>query len=203
MNWETIMCFGDSITIGSRSMLAYPEYCGDFLSKSTNKKWNVINHAKAGYTTIDLARSINENFFNLKNCNPEIATIMIGTNDLKCNTSIEDFKIAYNQVLIKARLIVGNSNVILFKIPTLIDGVMLPYKIEMNEKMEEFNDYIQSVGDKEGLLVKEFAVKADDFYDGVHLNESGSREWGRQIAKLITSMRYSSESPVEVKKAFV
>lgn len=198
MNWETIMCFGDSITIGSRSMLAYPEYCGYFLSKSTNKKWNVINHAKAGYKTIDLARSINENFFNLKNCNPEIATIMIGTNDLKSNSSIEDFKIAYNQVLIKVRLIVGNSNIILFKIPTLVEGVMLPYKIEMNERMKEFNDYIQSVGDKEGLLVEEFIVNPDDFYDGVHLNATGSRNWGKQIAKLITGMRYSAEVSFEM-----
>jgi lysophospholipase L1-like esterase len=199
MNWETIMCFGDSITIGARSILAYPEYCGDILSKLTNKKWNVINHAKSGYTTIDLARSINENFVNLKSCKPEIATIMIGTNDLKSNTSIEDFKIAYEQIIIKVRLIVGGSNIILFKIPTLVEGVMLPYRIEMNQKVIEFNDFIQSVGDSEGLIVKEFCINSEDFYDGVHLNAEGSKRWGDYIAKIIISMRYSTGTLFEGK----
>lgn len=41
MNWETLLCMGDSITIGSRSYLGYPEYAGHYLSTETNKKWNV------------------------------------------------------------------------------------------------------------------------------------------------------------------
>ncbi|WP_271730045.1 SGNH/GDSL hydrolase family protein [Aquimarina algiphila] len=193
MNWETIMCFGDSITIGSRSMLAYPEYCGHFLSTETKKKWNVVNHAKAGFTTIDLVRSINNNFFNLKSFKPEIATIMIGTNDLKSNTSISDFQIAYTQVIIKARLIVGSSNIILIKIPKLLEGVMLPYKIEMNERIEEFNHLIQDIGNKESLIVEKMNSNCSDFYDGVHLNDIGSKNWGKQLADVITNMRYSKE----------
>ncbi len=45
MNWETLMCFGDSITIGARSYCGYPEYAGNYLEKELGNKWNIINHA--------------------------------------------------------------------------------------------------------------------------------------------------------------
>ncbi|NQV02922.1 MAG: hypothetical protein HQ542_09770 [Bacteroidia bacterium] len=53
MNWETLISFGDSITIGARSYLGYPEICGDLLENILNKDWHVINHARNGFTTIN------------------------------------------------------------------------------------------------------------------------------------------------------
>ena len=113
MNWETLLSFGDSITIGSRSYLGYPEYCGEYLINKTRKNWNVINHAISGFTVIDLTRSIDKEFANLKNTKPEIATVLIGTNDLIINNPTNLFKIAYEQLAIKLQLIVGNNNIIL------------------------------------------------------------------------------------------
>jgi len=194
MNWETITCLGDSITIGSRSTLGYPEYCGFFLSKKTKKKWNVVNHATAGFTSIDLARSITRNFSDLKVAAPQIATIMIGTNDLKSNTLIFDFEIAYTQVLLKASFIVGAQNIILIEIPELMQGVMLPYKISMNKRVQEYNELIRKIGEREGLPVVKMESGPEDFYDGVHLNNQGSKSWGKQIADIITNMRYSAET---------
>ncbi len=65
MNWETLMCFGDSITIGARSYCGYPEYTGFSLQKELGNYWNVINHAISGHTAIDLNRYITVNFHNL------------------------------------------------------------------------------------------------------------------------------------------
>jgi lysophospholipase L1-like esterase len=191
MNWETILCVGDSITIGSRSYLGYPEYCGDFLSKHTHKSWNVVNHAVAGYTTIDLARSIDKNFFNLKSIKPDIATILIGTNDLKSNTSLPIFRAAYEQVVTKVQLIIGNANIILLEIPTLMDGVMLPYNVGMNQTLAGYNAIIKDMAHTKGLIYAQMQYDASFFYDGVHLNESGSEHFGKQIADNILNLRKS------------
>jgi lysophospholipase L1-like esterase len=56
MNWETLLCLGDSITIGARSYLGYPDYAADYLKQKTNKNWLAVNYAVSGYTTIQLAR---------------------------------------------------------------------------------------------------------------------------------------------------
>jgi lysophospholipase L1-like esterase len=191
MNWETLLCLGDSITIGSRSYLGYPEYCGNYLSKSTQKSWNIINHAVAGYTTIDLARSVDRNFAHLKETKPEIASIMIGTNDLKPSTSFEIFKIAYEQLVVKARLIVGNNHIILIEIPNLMEGVMLPYKLAMNERIAEYNQIIGEIAQSHGLLLCKMNSDASQFYDGVHLNEAGSASFGSQLAQTIIQLRSS------------
>ena len=185
------MCLGDSITIGSRSVLGYPEYCGQHLSEKTNKNWNVVNHAVAGFKAIDLARSITANFSNLKESKPEIISVLIGTNDLKSNTTISDFKIALQQVLIKAKLIIGNSNVIVLEIPPLMEGVMLPYKVSMNEQLKNFNQVINELSAKMGYSVKKMISSEEHFFDGVHLNSDGCKYWGAQLSELIIRERFS------------
>ena len=139
MNWETLLSIGDSITIGSRSYLGYPEYCAGFLSERTNKKWNVLNHSIAGFTTIDLARFLDESMANLKSSKPDIATVLIGTNDLKGITSFKIFRLAYELLITKVQLIVGSKNIILIEIPLLREGVMLPYSIDSRKQEYYFN----------------------------------------------------------------
>ena len=189
MNWETIICLGDSITIGARSMLGYPEYCGNSLSELTNKHWHVINHATSGYKTIDLCRCVTNNFANLKSFKPDVISIMIGTNDLKTKTNYEDFRIAYEQLIIKARLILGNNEILLLKIPQLMEGVMRPYKIQMNNEVGKYNEIIEEISKKEGLSLHSMESTEDDFYDGVHLNDKGSKRWGKMLADYIFQLR--------------
>ena len=189
MNWETLICLGDSITIGARSYLSYPDYCGSKLKEATSKYWNVVNHAKSGMTTIELVRSITDNFNNLISHQPNVITILIGTNDLKSDTPSSDFEIAYTQVIVKAKLILRTQNIILFEIPELQKGIMLPYNISMNQKVLEFNKIIQQLGKEHKLMVKKFAADQTDFYDGVHLNETGSKNWGTQLADIILQLR--------------
>ncbi|MBL7912533.1 MAG: SGNH/GDSL hydrolase family protein [Bacteroidia bacterium] len=189
MNWETLLCVGDSITIGSRSYFGYPEYCANFLAKKTNKSWNVLNHAVAGFTTIDLARSIDKSFANLKDAKPDIATILIGTNDLKSNLLPEMFKIAYEQLVVKVQLIVRTNNIMLIEIPKLTDGVMLPYNIEMNKTIIEYNKIVQEIANKNKLIYVQINSNVNHFYDGVHLNETGSEYFGSELADRILKLR--------------
>lgn len=185
MNWETLMCFGDSITIGARSYCGYPEYAGNYLEHLLKNKWNVINHAVSGYTAIDLARYISSNYSNLRIFEPSIVTVMIGTNDIKTGTSTDDFEIAYNQILIKAKLIAMKRNVVMIKIPYLPPGVMYPYNIGMNENISIFNSLLERIAEKNNLRIMEFRINSEDLFDGVHLNDSGSKNIGKQLAQFI------------------
>ncbi|MBL8007109.1 MAG: SGNH/GDSL hydrolase family protein [Ignavibacteria bacterium] len=187
MNWETLMCFGDSITIGARSYLGYPEYAGSFLEKEIENKWNVINYAVSGYTAIELCRYITSGFENLVSQSPGIITVLIGTNDIKNSTSPENFEIAYNQILVKSKLIAMKANVVLIKIPHFPEKVMYPYFFGMNQKVNEFNGIIEKLAAGNKLRVMSFDITENDLFDGVHFNEEGSMNAGRQLAGFILS----------------
>lgn len=185
MNWETLMSFGDSITIGARSYCGYPEYAGSILEKEIGNYWNVINHAVSGYTAVDLHRYISAHFNNLASFTPSIVTVLVGTNDIKSGTSADNFEIAYNQILIKAKLIAMKSNVVLIRIPHFPKKVMYPYNFEMNKAVVKFNEIIESMSSRHNLRVLKFNVSDEDLFDGVHFNEQGSRNAGMQLAEFI------------------
>jgi lysophospholipase L1-like esterase len=195
MHWETILSFGDSITFGARSYLGYPEVCADILEKKLDKKWHVINHSANGFTTMDLVRSINPLMENYKNCFPSIITVMIGTNDIKTNVSINDFIIAYNQLIIKLRLMSIRNNIILFKIPRISQKVIYPYNFSMNDRIKEFNACIETFGIENKLRYYEFSFSDDDFFDGVHLNEKGCKTAAILLSEIILKDKGIENTP--------
>ncbi len=185
MNWETLLCLGDSITFGARSYLGYPEICGSVLEKKLEKKWNVINHATNGFTTIDLVRSLNPELISYKQVFPSLISIMIGTNDIKNKTAISDFEIAYRQLLVKATLFSVNNNIVCLKIPRFTNKVFYPYHYDMNTKVKEFNLLIEKLAAEHGCRHFELNLSDDDFYDGVHFSSKGSTTAGHQLASYI------------------
>jgi lysophospholipase L1-like esterase len=185
MNWETLLCFGDSITFGARSYLGYPEICGNILEKKLSKAWNIINHATNGFTTIDLIRSLDPVLNNYKAEFPSIITIMIGTNDVKNKTSLEDFSIAYSQIIVKARLIAVNNNIVLLKIPRFTKKVFYPYHFNMNETIMKYNEIIERLGKQNDIRTLALDLDDDDFFDGVHFSLKGSLTTGKQLASFI------------------
>lgn len=185
MNWETYIAFGDSITIGARTYLGYPELVGDKLSGRLNKHWNVINHSVSGFKAIDLARYIDKHFSSLQEHKSSVTSILIGTNDIKEKTTVEDFKIALNQIIIKTKFLTVNKNVIIFSIPSFHKGIMYPYSIEMNDTISIFNKAINQLAKDHDLQVLELNHTEKDFLDGVHLNQSGIENFSDQISKYI------------------
>jgi lysophospholipase L1-like esterase len=185
MNWETYIAFGDSITIGARTYLGYPELVGNMLSVQLSKQWNVINHSVSGFKTIDLARYIDSHFSSLKEQNASITSILIGTNDIKEQTQVEDFRIALNQVILKTKLLTINKNVVIFAIPEFHKGIMYPYSIAMNATISTFNETIRELAQQHGIRMVELSHSEQDFLDGVHLNRSGIEHFSTQISKYI------------------
>ena len=183
MNWETLLCIGDSITIGARSYMGYPEYAGFELENVLSKRWNVVNKSVSGYKTIDICRMIDDDFSNLKMHTPSIITILSGTNDIKSKVCIEDFNIAYSQLVTKARLL--SPMVMLIKIPYFTKGIMYPYTFNMNDSIAEFNDIVVTLGNKNNLRVLDLDWQEEWFFDGVHLNDMGSKSVGKVLAEYI------------------
>jgi len=187
MNWETILCIGDSITIGARSYLGYPEYLGHYLQAKTGSNWNVINHAVSGYNCRDICRHLNNNYPVVHLQNPSVATILIGTNDVKQQTELDAFAISYEALIVKTKLLVPHNNIILIKIPLLAVGVKYPYKFSMNKVIPKYNSIIVDLAKKYNLKTVELTTEPAEFYDGVHLNEAGSKSYAKQILKTILS----------------
>lgn len=189
MNWETLLSFGDSITIGSRTYLGYPEYASELLRQATQTEWNTFNYAKAGITTVELHRMMSADFAHLKQLSPELITVLVGTNDAKKGISSANFAIAYRQVILKARLIAPEATLLVFSIPPLQKGVKLPYTRAMNAVIEEYNDIIKTIGESFRVPVVELELSDKHFGDGVHLNEAGIAKMGQQIADYILKLR--------------
>ena len=185
MNWETYLAFGDSITIGARTYLGYPELVGHNLGIHLAKQWNVINHSASGLKAIDLARHIDKSFFSLKEHKASISTVLIGTNDIKENTGIEDFTIALNQVILKTRLLTVNENVLLIAIPEFQKGIMYPYSIGMNKRIALFNIEIEKLSISHNIRMLTLSHSENDFLDGVHLNQNGIVTFSDQITNYI------------------
>ncbi len=185
MNWETILCIGDSITIGARSYLGYPEYLGHYLQAKTGANWNVINHAVSGYTCRDICRHLNNNYPMVDLQKPSVATILIGTNDVKQETKLDAFGIAYEALIVKTKLLVPHNHIFLIKIPLLGVGVKYPYTFSMNEVIPKYNKVITELAKKYDLRTISLNTEPVEFYDGVHLNEAGSRSYAKQILKTI------------------
>ncbi|HTF04092.1 MAG TPA: SGNH/GDSL hydrolase family protein [Bacteroidia bacterium] len=185
MNWETYIAFGDSITIGARTYLGYPELTGHALGTHLSKEWNVINHAVSGFKAIDLARYIDEHFTTLKEHKASVSTILIGTNDIKEKTSLADFRIALDQVILKVKLLTVSKNVIILAIPEFQKGIMYPYSMQMNESIREFNAAIEEAAGRHGIRSLELVVSEEDFLDGVHLNNTGNQSFSSQLTRYI------------------
>lgn len=189
MNWETYIAFGDSITIGARTYLGYPETVGGLLEQKLEKSWNVINCAKSGFTAIDLARHIDLCYNNIQEQQSSISTILIGTNDVKSNTSVEDYETALNLIVLKVKLLTQNNNVVLIELPKFMEGIMYPYSIEMNKSIELFNQSIEQVADKHQIKTLSFEFNGNHFVDGVHLNNDGTLFLAKSISDFILKER--------------
>ena len=122
-----------------------------------------------------------------------MASIMIGTNDIKSNTPLWEFEIAYSLMLLKTKLIVGSNHIVLNKIPLLQKGVMLPYSLKMNKTIIAYNEIIEKLSQREGVILNSMPESSDIFLDGVHLNDLGSSLWGEALSDKIMELRNGEE----------
>lgn len=187
MNWETYIAIGDSITKGARTYLSYPEKVAHGLKQNLNKNWNLINISESGHNVIDMLRLIDKNYSSVSNNLSGITTILLGTNDVKNDTDISDFRIAYDLLVLKAKLFTQHENVILIEIPNFPKGIMYPYNFQMNDNINLFNKTINEIAKDHNIRTFKFNTDKNDFFDGVHLSQQGVNNCSSQLLQFILS----------------
>lgn len=181
MNWESLLCMGDSITRGARSYLGYPEVAAHLLARATPVEWTSWNFAWNGYRAIDLLRAIDEHRAGLAQFHPSLCTIMIGTNDAKAGVPTEDYALVMAQMVTKARLLTQNKHVMLLGIPELSAGMSLPYSMAMNGHIHAYNEALRRIAERSRCAFLELNCTENDFIDGVHLSDPGVRSFAAQL----------------------
>jgi lysophospholipase L1-like esterase len=186
MNYQKIVCWGDSQTSGARTYGCYPLYLGRFLNEETRYAWRTINLSTNGHTVRDL-------WFRLSN---ELATlhdvyqscILIGTNDVGHGSPLELFEEYYRQVLTALRLS-GIHVAFCGEIPPIFPDGHAFFPAESAERRDAYNACVRKVVGANPIarLVPFPQLSADCYSDPVHLNEKGNQAVARAFAQAITS----------------
>jgi lysophospholipase L1-like esterase len=189
MIWESLLCMGDSITHGARTYLGYPEVASNLLRQATRTQWSSWNFAWNGYKAIDLLRAIDERGADLARFNASLCSVMIGTNDAKSHTAPDQYAVAMEQVLLKARLVSQNRKVLVLAVPPLNAGVSLPYDVSMNARIASYNQILVELAAAQNCEFLAFRVAPEDLIDGVHLSDSGVAAFAQQLCERVLQDR--------------
>jgi len=182
--YEKMICYGDSLTVGARSSVGYPEVVAYLLTQSSGRSWMVCNESVNGDTAVDLLRRIDQNSHSYADA--AYASLLIGTNDTKpsVRTEVAEFEMLYEQIL--WRLQIKHAHVFLFTIPNMWAPVCSPYGSKCGEWIDSYNGVIAHHAELVGLpLIALDGLPKTVFADGVHFNLKGA--W-KVAAKLATEI---------------
>ncbi|HEX2459185.1 MAG TPA: SGNH/GDSL hydrolase family protein [Vicinamibacterales bacterium] len=182
---------GDSITHGARTYLGYPELAAGLLRRTTQMHWSSWNFAWNGFRAIDLLRAIDERGADLVRFNASLCTVMIGTNDAKTHTTPEHYALVMEQIILKAKLVTQNRNVLVLGVPALAPGMSLPYNASMNGSIAAYNEILARVAAEQQSQFLAFQVADGDLVDGVHLSANGVVAFAEQLCDRVLRDRGS------------
>jgi len=187
MNYQNLICFGDSQTFGARSYGCYPLYLGKFLSEQTPYQWRTINRSVNGFTARDLWFKINQEIDALSDT--FICCLMIGTNDVGNGTDIELFSEYYTQIL--RTLVIKKFKVIICgEIPPIFpDGhsfferptseLRLDYNMALRESVAKFS---------RARTISLDHLTREHYEDPVHFNEKGNIAIAQAFATAVSTL---------------
>lgn len=173
MNYQNVLCAGDSLTAGARSYGCYPLFLAKNLTERTPYEWRAISLSSNGYTARDLWFRLNNHIDKIKDV--YLACVLIGTNDVSENNDVELFEEYYRQIL-RMFFIKSFRVVLCGEIPPIYPDGHVFFLQETIERRKIFNDRIIN-------LIKEFPkanlIKFDDlnrncYEDSVHFNEKAN-----------------------------
>jgi len=173
MNYQKVVCWGDSQTFGARTYGCYPLYLVRKLNLSTNYTWTANNQSENGRTARDLWFCINNNLTNLDDI--YTACILIGANDIGNNTPIELFAEYYHQIL-HALKISGIKSIYCGEIPPIWPDGHAFFSRERSATRDEYNEQVNLIVEAHGIaqLVQFPELTHACFVDPVHFNEKGN-----------------------------
>lgn len=181
MIYGTIICFGDSLTYGSRDefRLSYPVELSATMS-SDDQKWATVTLAVPHETTADMLK---RSYIEVrKYAEARDLILLAGTNDAKENIAPSMFKRNY-LLLMKDFKLLG-KRIFTCTIPLKVGFGSPGYEWSINDLIVQYNEVIMSIG---ANLIDLSDIK--DMIDGVHLSHDGNIEVARRVFAKIKEVR--------------
>lgn len=184
MDYQKIVCWGDSQTFGARSYGNYPLYLAQTLSSETRYTWQAINISTNGHTVRDLWFRFTQDLPALKDVHQ--ACILIGANDVGNETPIDLFEEYYRQLLTGLQLN-GFKVIHCGEIPPIWPDGHAYFPVATRVARHAYNERVIKVveSSKNGNLVRLSNLTADCYTDPVHFNEAGNRVVARAFASAV------------------
>ncbi|MDD5269055.1 MAG: SGNH/GDSL hydrolase family protein [Methylococcales bacterium] len=184
MNYQKIICWGDSQTYGARTYGCYPLYLAKILNEKTQYNWQAINFSNNGHTARDLWFRISHELLQIHDVYQ--ACILIGTNDVGVNSSEHLFCEYYRQIL-SALQINQFHAVYCGVIPPIWPDAHAFFPAETKLRRERFNLLLRQVIEESPIarLVEFPTITADCYVDPVHFNEAGNHLIAESFANAI------------------
>jgi lysophospholipase L1-like esterase len=186
MDYQKIICWGDSQTFGARSYGCYPLYLCKYLTEGTRYAWRAINFSTNGHTARDLWFRLAGELSTLQDVYQ--ACVLIGTNDVGRNSPLDLFEEYYRQILTSLELS-GIRVAFCGEIPPIWPDGHAFFSSDTAARRTEYNERVSKVVEESsiGRLVKFPGLIADCYTDPVHLNEKGNALLGRAYADAVMS----------------
>ena len=188
MNYQNLLCIGDSQTFGARSYGCYPIWLADILMKSTPYVWRVINKSVNGYTARDLWFKLNNEIEGIQDTYQ--ACVMIGTNDAGNFTDLYMFKMYLRQIVL-ALIVKQYRAIFLAEIPPIFPDGHIFFNQDSTKSRDKVNKIIREIciEFKEKVhFVPLLKLTREDYEDPVHFNENGNKIVAESFAKSILSL---------------
>lgn len=173
MNYQNMLCAGDSQTFGARTYGCYPIHMARFLAGRTPYEWRIINVSANGYTARDLWFRLNADIDGIADTFQ--ACLLIGTNDVGNKTDIALFKEYYRQILLMFA-IKNYKAVFCGMIPPIFPDGHIFFGKDTGNNRQAYNEAIEETasGFTIARLVMFENLGRDHYEDPVHFNEAGN-----------------------------
>jgi lysophospholipase L1-like esterase len=184
MNYQNLLCLGDSQTFGARSYGCYPLHLAKILTDATPYEWRTITHSVNHYRARDLWFLVNQHIDSIQDTFQ--ACVLIGTNDVGEHSPCDLFAEYYRQIL-RALFIRRYKSIVCGEIPPIYPDGHVFFTQSTAQIREKLNQAIEQVVQAfpQAQLVRFPSLTRADYVDSVHFNEAGNQKVAQAFAESI------------------
>jgi lysophospholipase L1-like esterase len=184
VNYQNLLCVGDSQTFGARSYGCYPLHLARILTNGTPYAWRAINLSVNGYTARDLWFMLNKELAVVRDVRQ--ACVLIGANDVGEDKDPQLFEEYYRQIL-RAFFVSRFKAVWCGEIPPIHPDGHIYFDRACQERRKLLNARLEAVvAESAGAhLVRLGHLGREHYEDSAHFSESGNVQVAEAFAREI------------------
>jgi lysophospholipase L1-like esterase len=174
MNYQNILCVGDSQTLGARSYGCYPLHLARMLTERSAYAWRAVPLATNGHTARDVWFRLGEELDRIQDTRQ--ACLLIGTNDAGEGKPADLFEEYYRQIL-RAFFVKKYKVVWCGEVPPIHTDGHVYFDRRASDRRDRLNECIARVAAEfaDVRVVRFEGLTLECYEDSVHFNEAGNR----------------------------